>query len=110
MAYFPGGFGTADEVFEALTLVQTGKAVTVPIVLVDAPGSHYWARFDEFLKTQMQETGMIGAADVALYRVTDDVKEAVAEIETVLRGVPLPALRRAGAGHSGCAARCPPPR
>ena len=81
MAFFPGGFGTADEVFEVLTLVQTGKAVTVPIVLVDAPGSHYWARFDEFLKTQMQETGMIGAADLALYRITDDCKEASAEIE-----------------------------
>jgi len=81
MAFFPGGFGTADEVFEALTLVQTGKAAVVPLVLVDAPGSHYWVRFDEFLRTQMQESGMIGAADVSLYRVTDDVKEAVAEIE-----------------------------
>src|SRR5215510_12244958 len=81
MAYFPGGFGTADEVFETLTLIQTGKAALVPVLLVDSPGGKYWEGFDEFLKTQMQETGMIGPADVSLYRLTDDVKEAVAEIE-----------------------------
>ena len=81
MAFFPGGFGTADEVFETLTLVQTGKASVVPIVLVDARGGDYWTRFDEFVRSQMAEHGMIAPEDRRLYRITDDVKEAVAEIE-----------------------------
>jgi len=81
MAFLPGGFGTADEFFEALTLVQTGKAVMVPLVLLDAPGGHYWHRFDEFIKSQMQESGMVSPADVGLYRITDDCKQASAEIE-----------------------------
>ncbi len=81
MAFLPGGFGTADEFFEALTLVQTGKAVMVPLVLLDGPGGHYWHRFDEFIKSQMQESGMVSPADVGLYRITDDCKQASAEIE-----------------------------
>ena len=81
MAYFPGGFGTADEVFETLTLVQTGKAAVVPIVLVDPPGGKYWAGFEEFIQEHMARDGMIAPEDLSLYRRMDDVESAVAECE-----------------------------
>jgi len=85
MAFFPGGFGTCDEAFEALTLTQTGKATVLPIVLVDAPGGTYWKSFVEFMQRGMVAEGMISADDVRLFRVTDDVEEAVAEIESFYR-------------------------
>jgi uncharacterized protein (TIGR00730 family) len=81
MAFFPGGFGTGDEVFESLTLIQTGKAEIVPVVLVDAPGGQYWSRWLEFVKGQMVETGMISPDDLTLFRVTDRVEEAAEEIQ-----------------------------
>jgi uncharacterized protein (TIGR00730 family) len=80
MAFFPGGFGTGDEVFEALTLTQTGKQPVLPLVLVDEPGGSYWKRFEEFVSGEMLAKGMISPADTALFRVTDDVDDAVAEI------------------------------
>ena len=81
MAFFPGGFGTADEAFETLTLIQTGKAPVVPVVLVDAPGGAYWRRFVEFITENMAAEQRISPDDLSLFRVTDDVKEAVAEVE-----------------------------
>jgi uncharacterized protein (TIGR00730 family) len=80
MAFFPGGFGTGDEVFEALTLTQTGKQPVLPLVLVDEPGGTYWKRFSEFMREEMLAKGMISADDTALFSVTDDAKDAVAEI------------------------------
>jgi uncharacterized protein (TIGR00730 family) len=80
MAFFPGGFGTGDEVFEALTLTQTGKQPVLPIVLVDEPGGTYWKRFEEFVRGEMVAKGMISPEDAALFRITDDVDEAVDEI------------------------------
>ena len=85
MAFFPGGFGTGDEVFETLTLVQTGKAPVLPVVLVDAPGGSYWKRFQEFVGASMAEAGMISPEDASLWRTTDDADEAVAEIERFYR-------------------------
>jgi uncharacterized protein (TIGR00730 family) len=85
MAFFPGGFGTGDEVFETLTLIQTGKAEIVPVVLVDAPGGGFWRRWVEFVREQMVETGMISPEDMDLFRVTDSVEEAAAEIEGFYR-------------------------
>jgi uncharacterized protein (TIGR00730 family) len=85
MAFFPGGFGTGDEVFESLTLIQTGKAEIVPVVLVDAPGGVYWSRWMDFVREQMVETGMISPEDTTLFRVTDSVEEAAAEIERFYR-------------------------
>jgi uncharacterized protein (TIGR00730 family) len=85
MAFFPGGFGTGDEVFESLTLIQTGKAEIVPVVLVDAPGDVYWRRWLDFVREQMAETGMISPEDMTLFRVTDSVEEAAAEITRFYR-------------------------
>jgi len=76
----PGGFGTLDETFELLTLVQTGKAVPVPIVLLDTPSGRYWDSFGRFLDDAVLANGMIDPEDRRLYRITDDVDEAVAEI------------------------------
>ena len=85
MAYFPGGFGTADEVFETLTLIQTGKAALAPVVLVDAPGGKYWEGFEDFIREHMARDGMISEEDLRLYRRTDDAQAAVAECERFYR-------------------------
>jgi uncharacterized protein (TIGR00730 family) len=85
MAFFPGGFGTGDEVFESLTLIQTGKADIVPVVLVDAPGGVYWKKWLDFVREEMVEGGMISPEDLNLFRVTDSVEEAAAEIERFYR-------------------------
>jgi hypothetical protein len=81
----PGGFGTLDEAFELLTLVQTGKAVPVPIVLLDTPGGTYWHGWQRFVDDEVAGNGMIAAADRALYCITDDVDEAVAEVQRFYR-------------------------
>jgi uncharacterized protein (TIGR00730 family) len=70
----PGGFGTLDELFEALTLVQTGKVTRFPIVLV---GTAYWGGLVSWLQQTAAVDGMIGEADLELFRVTDDPAEAV---------------------------------
>lgn len=70
---FPGGFGTLDELFEVITLVQTGKMPPVPIVLV---GSEFWQPLDVFVRSQMLENlGTISHGDEELYTITDDVEE-----------------------------------
>lgn len=81
----PGGFGTMDETFELLTLVQTGKADLHPIVLLDPPGGTYWQRFDEHLRADLLEPGFINEDDLSLYRRVDSVADAVREIETFYR-------------------------
>src|SRR5438067_9815172 len=63
VALFPGGFGTQDEAFEALTLVQTGKSHLFPIVCVDHPGDGYWKAWDQYIRTQMLDRKMISPAD-----------------------------------------------
>ena len=77
---FPGGFGTQDEGFETLTLVQTGKAQPMPLVLVEPPGSSYWKGWDAYVHEHLLSEGMIGEQDLALYKVTGDLAEAVEEI------------------------------
>ena len=74
----PGGFGTLDETFELLTLLQTGKATPVPIVMLGL-GQGYWHALDRFIDL-MIEQGWVGASDRALYRVTNSVDEAVQEL------------------------------
>ena len=80
IALFPGGFGTMDEGFEVLTLVQTGKAVPLPIVFVDRPGGDYWSMWQDYVKKQLLERGLISPPDLALYKITDSVEEAVREV------------------------------
>src|SRR5213075_2483650 len=77
---FPGGFGTHDEGFESLTLVQTGKSHLFPIIMLDSPGDTYWHDWEKFIKKQLLDRRMISPADVHLYKVTESVDEAVAEI------------------------------
>jgi hypothetical protein len=80
MALFPGGFGTHDEGFEALTLIQTGRSGIVPVVFVDEPGGSYWRDWEEYVRSHLRARGLINEADTALYRVTDDAEAAVREI------------------------------
>ncbi len=82
---FPGGFGTHDEAFEALTLIQTGKSHLFPIVMVDEPGGTYWTRWQEFVRADLLERGYISPADLSLYRITDDPAEAVREVTQFYR-------------------------
>ncbi len=82
---FPGGFGTMDEGFEVLTLVQTGKSHMFPIVCVDYPGDDYWKEWDRFIRRQMLDRHMVSPADTSLYKVTDSVDEAVREIADFYR-------------------------
>jgi uncharacterized protein (TIGR00730 family) len=76
----PGGFGTLDEAFETLTLIQTGKAQPAPIVLLDVPGGTYWSRWADFVEEELEARGYISPTDLTLLRVTDDVAEAVDEV------------------------------
>ena len=76
----PGGFGTLDEGLEVLTLLQTGKRDTIPVVFLDEPGGSYWADFHEFIKRRLLGHGMIDEDDLSLYRLTDSVDEAVEEV------------------------------
>ena len=76
----PGGFGTLDELFELLTLTQTGKGAPVPIVLLDVPGDPYWQQVDDFVRVQMASRGLISVDDRALYFTTNDAVAAANEI------------------------------
>jgi len=78
----PGGFGTMDETFEVLTLMQTGKSDMHPIVLLDAPGGTYWEGFMEFTRRDLVERGYVSAEDLDLFLVTDDVQRAADEVTT----------------------------
>jgi uncharacterized protein (TIGR00730 family) len=80
IALFPGGFGTQDECFEVLTLVQTGKSHLFPIVMVDEPGGDYWKRWLDYVKEVLLARRLISPADLALFKVTDSVDEAVEEM------------------------------
>ncbi len=76
-ALFPGGFGTLDEAFELLTLVQTGKSYPAPIVLLDAEGSNYWSGWENFVENSLAGNGMVSPHDTSLYLHTHDPDEAV---------------------------------
>jgi hypothetical protein len=76
----PGGFGTLDEAFELLTLVQTGKSTPAPIVLLDLPNSTYWTHWKEFVVDELAARELIAETDTGLFLVTDDVEAACDEI------------------------------
>jgi uncharacterized protein (TIGR00730 family) len=81
----PGGFGTLDETFELFTLVQTGKAVPVPIVLLDVPGGNYWQGLQDWIHAEVGRNGWISPGDECLYCITDSYEAALAEVEGFYR-------------------------
>lgn len=85
VALFPGGFGTQDEGFEALTLIQTGKAPLIPIVMCERKGGTYWPHWRSYIERELLGAGMISPEDENLFRITDDVGEAVAEVQRFYR-------------------------
>src|SRR5215217_6610157 len=88
----PGGFGTLDELFEALTLVQTRKVTRFPVILF---GSAYWSGLVDWIRTTLAETGTINATDLELFTVTDDIGEVMSVIQAA------DSARRAGEGGGG---------
>ncbi len=85
LVLFPGGFGTQDEAFESLTLIQTGKADPMPIVLVDHPGGNYWQGWDGYIRTHLLSRGLISPDDPSLYTITDNVDDACHAISSFYR-------------------------
>ncbi len=76
----PGGFGTLDEGYELLTLLQTGKAEPAPVVMLDTPGGTYWQGWTRFLAEEVEPRGLVSAEDRAFFTVTDDVAAATDEL------------------------------
>jgi uncharacterized protein (TIGR00730 family) len=76
----PGGFGTMDEAFELLTLLQTGKAQPAPVVLLDTPGGTFWHHWCEFIQEEMGNARYISPEDFQLLKITDSVDETVDEL------------------------------
>lgn len=77
IALFPGGFGTLDEGYEALTLMQTGKSQLMPLVLIDKPGGTYWKTWDKHVREHILRDKLISPEDLNLYHITDSAEEAV---------------------------------
>jgi hypothetical protein len=98
----PGGFGTLDELFEALTLVQTKKVTRFPVVLM---GTDYWGGLLAWLRDTMQAQGKIGDEDLDLLLVTDDVEKAVNHILTSDVTSPVEPTSRGEGGQRGPTAR-----
>ena len=84
-ALFPGGFGTHDEAYECLTLVQTGKTRPMPIVFIDAPRGTYWKTWRRYVEEHLLRPRLISEQDLALFKVTTSVEEAVEEITRFYR-------------------------
>jgi len=82
---FPGGFGTMDEGYEAITLMQTGKSQLMPLVLVDKPGGTYWKTWDKHVREHLLRDKLISPDDLNLYQITDSADEAVKIISRFFR-------------------------
>ncbi len=85
LALFPGGFGTMDESYEALTLMQTGKSQLMPLVLVDRTGGTYWKTWDKNVREHLLRDKLISPEDLGLYHITDNVDDAVRHIARFYR-------------------------
>jgi len=79
-AVLPGGFGTLDECYELLTLLQTGKAEPAPVVLVETPGGSYWSRWAEFVQELAHSHGYVSPEDLSLFRIVTTVDAAAKEV------------------------------
>jgi hypothetical protein len=77
IALFPGGFGTMDEGYETLTLMQTGKSQLMPLVLIDRPGGTFWKTWDKHVREHLLRDELISPEDLCLYQITDDTDQAV---------------------------------
>lgn len=84
-ALFPGGYGTQDEGFEMLTLIQTGKTKPRPVVLMEPKGSTYWSAWEHFVKNQLVKNGFIHKEDLNLFRIVNTVDKAIQYIEDFYR-------------------------
>lgn len=80
--FFPGGFGTLDEFFEIITLVQTKKIEKVPIILF---GSDYWLKLEKFMKEELMTRGVIGEYELGLFKITDNDDEVI----EIIRNAPI---------------------
>ena len=76
VAAFPGGFGTLDEMLEVVTLLQTGKARLIPLVLIDQPGGRFWKNFIRYVSDHLMADKLISPEDFHLFKMTDSVEEA----------------------------------
>ena len=83
--FFPGGYGTQDELIEVLTLAQTGKSQLVPIILMDLPGNSYWGPWEKFVRHAILSRGYISEEELSLFKVINDVDAAVGEIKNFYR-------------------------
>jgi uncharacterized protein (TIGR00730 family) len=77
----PGGFGTLDEAFELLTLMQTGKTTIRPVVLLDPPGGHYWSHWLEFIQEHLIAAALASPEDLSFFEPADSIDSAVSAIE-----------------------------
>lgn len=82
---FPGGFGTMDEIFETITLIQTGKSTIFPVVLLDTPGETFWGRWVRFIEKELLDAGLISLDDMRLLYMSKDAEDALAYIERFYR-------------------------
>ena len=92
IALFPGGFGTMDEGFEVLTLIQTGKSVPMPIVFVDRPGGDFWQAWQDYVKNHLLARKLISPDDLHLYKITDRARRSRGRGDAVLSQLPQRAL------------------
>jgi uncharacterized protein (TIGR00730 family) len=85
VAAFPGGFGTQDELFEVLTLMQTGKANIIPVVLIEGDQGSYWKAWEYYIEHNLLKNGWISQEDQSLYYIAPDVRSAVNHIQQFYR-------------------------
>lgn len=76
LVLFPGGFGTQDEAFESLTLIQTGKSEPVPLILIDEPGHDYWKNWDRYMRDNLLKSGLVSPHDLNIYTIVDNIEDA----------------------------------
>jgi len=85
VALFPGGFGTLDEAMETITLVQTGKRYSLPLILIDEPGGTYWSQVIDFFKNELLARGFISRSDFHMFERVESVEEVAARINRFYR-------------------------
>ncbi len=85
LVLFPGGFGTQDEAFESLTLIQTGKADPMPIIMVDHPGGTYWQGWDTYIRDHLLARGLVSRDDPSLYTITNNIDDACHAVSSFYR-------------------------